>query len=210
MRPNPTVPPASFSTFPDSPTLDGKRQSPWKTDSGRPTSGTVPTERSDSFLRSGALGISTSTGIRWRALRGLSLERCTFDAAYVRRLKDGDAATQRHFIRYFSDLLSIKLRSRLRSSHLVEEARQETFLRVLTALHRQNLDQPERLGAFVNSVCNNVLFELYRAESRNPNLAEDAPEPADHRPSPESSMVTTQRKEMVERALEELPAKDRE
>lgn len=138
------------------------------------------------------------------------MERCTFDAAYVRRLKDGDATTQRHFIRYFSDLLSIKLRSRLRSSHLVEEARQETFLRVLTALNREHLDHPERLGAFVNTTCQNVLFELYRAESRNPNLAEDAPEPADHRPTPESSMVTVQRKEMVERALDELPAKDRE
>ena len=138
------------------------------------------------------------------------LERFSFDAEYVHRLKEGDPATQRHFTRYFSDLLSIKLRSRLRSPHLVEEARQETFLRVLTTLHRNGLDQPERLGAFVNSVCKNVLFELYRAESRTPNLPEDAPEPPDERPSPEAGVVTLERKQVVERALDELPAKDRE
>jgi RNA polymerase sigma-70 factor (ECF subfamily) len=138
------------------------------------------------------------------------LERYSFDTEYVNRLRDGDPVTQRHFIRYFSDLLSIKLRSRLRSPHLVEEARQETFLRVLTTLNRNGIDQPERLGSFVNSVCNNVLFELYRAESRTPNLAEDAPEPLDDRPDPESGLVSRQRKALVERALEELPAKDRE
>jgi RNA polymerase sigma-70 factor (ECF subfamily) len=123
---------------------------------------------------------------------------------------EGDPATQRHFIRYFSELLSIKLRSRLRSPHLVEEARQETFLRVLTILNRGGLDQPERLGSFVNSVCNNVLFELYRAETRTPNLADDAPEPLDSRPDPEVGAVTRERRELVAEALDELPAKDRE
>jgi len=138
------------------------------------------------------------------------LERYSFDAEYVARLKDGDPSTQRHFIRYFGDLLSIKLRSRVRSQHLVEEARQETFLRVLAALQRGALDRPERLGAFVNSVCNNVIFELFRAETRNPALAEDAPEPSDQRPSPEAGFAERQRRELVRQALEELPAKDRE
>lgn len=137
------------------------------------------------------------------------MEKYSFDTAYVCRLKDGDIATQRHFTRYFGELLSIKLRSRLRSPHLVEEARQETFLRVLTTLKVDGLDQPDRLGAFVNSVCNNVLFELYRAESRTPQISEDAPEPLDARPDPESGLVTRQRRALVERALEELQEKDR-
>lgn len=138
------------------------------------------------------------------------MEKYSFDPEYVSRLKDGDLTTQRHFTRYFGELLSIKLRSRLRSQHLVEEARQETFLRVLTTLKHNGLDQPDRLGAFVNSVCNNVLFELYRAESRTSNLAEDAPEPLDERPNPESGFVTRQRKVIVERAMKELHPKDRE
>ncbi len=138
------------------------------------------------------------------------MERFSFNNEYVELLKAGDAATQRHFIRYFNDLLSIKLRTRLRSPQLVEEARQETFLRVLTTLNRNGLDQPDRLGAFVNSVCNHVLFECYRSESRNPSLPEDAPEPLDERPDPETAFVTNQRKELVRRALEELPARDRQ
>src|SRR5216683_4619712 len=65
--------------------------------------------------------------------RGI-LERHAFDQSYVTRLTNGDAETERHFTRYFGDLLAIKLRARLRSSHLVEDARQETFLRVLNVL----------------------------------------------------------------------------
>jgi RNA polymerase sigma-70 factor, ECF subfamily len=139
-----------------------------------------------------------------------TLERYSFDVEYVRLLKGGDPATQQHFIRYFGDHLSIKLRGRLRSSHLVEEVRQETFLRVFTILKRDGLDHPERLGSFVNSVCNNVLFEMFRAESRNPNLPEDTPEPPDLRPGPDSSLETVQQKDLVQKILGELPVKDRE
>lgn len=138
------------------------------------------------------------------------MDRYTFDADYVSRLKAGDAATQHHFTRYFGELLTIKLRSRIRSPHLVEEARQETMLRVLTTLHRNGLDQPERLGAFVNSVCNNVVFEFYRAETRTASMPDDAPEPLDRSPNQEAGLVTRQRREIVESVLDELPAKDRE
>jgi RNA polymerase sigma-70 factor (ECF subfamily) len=82
-----------------------------------------------------------------------TLERHVFDQSYVTRLTDGDADTERHFTRYFGDLLVIKLRARLRSSHLVEDVRQETFLRVLNVLRNKGgLQHPERLGAFVNAV----------------------------------------------------------
>ena len=43
---------------------------------------------------------------------------------------------------------------------MIEDIRQETFLRVLVTLRRKHgLEHPERLGAFVNSVCNNVFLE---------------------------------------------------
>ena len=55
---------------------------------------------------------------------------------------------------------------------VLEDARQETFVRVLTTLkQRGGLDRPETLGAFVNSVCNNVLFRLL------PIAEEDRPGP---------------------------------
>src|ERR1051325_1165374 len=95
------------------------------------------------------------------------MEFAAFDEAYVRLLMGGDPETEIHFVSYFSTLIRLKLRSRIRSPQLVEEVRQETFLRVLTTLRKKGgLQHAERLGAFVNSVCNNVFMESIRAESR--------------------------------------------
>ena len=97
----------------------------------------------------------------------MRLERHNFDAEYIRRLVSGDPETEHHFTRYFGELLVLKLRSRLRSPAQVEDARQETFVRVLATLKQKGgLASAESLGAFVNGVCNNVLFEMYRANAR--------------------------------------------
>ena len=117
--------------------------------------------------RDGRQEVAAGAG-RTLRLRHLSLRpRFAFDADYVRRLIAEDPETERHFTAYFGDLLSLKLRSRLRSAAQVEDARQETFVRVLTALKKKGtLDSPESLGAFVNAVCNNVLLETYRSSGR--------------------------------------------
>lgn len=103
----------------------------------------------------------------------------SFDAGYIQGLCAGDLRTQEHFVGYFTELLHLKLRSRLQSPQAVEDVRQETFARVLAVLRKEGaLRQPERLGAFVNTVCNNVLFEHYRSSTRNQSLdEEDHPEP---------------------------------
>lgn len=96
-----------------------------------------------------------------------------FDAAYVENLCAGDPSTQEHFVAYFSELLRIKLRSRLQSSHAIDDVCQETFARVFAVLRKDGgLRQPERLGAFVNTVCNHVLLEQYRSSSRIDPLPE--------------------------------------
>src|SRR5438105_442936 len=59
------------------------------------------------------------------------MQRETFDANYVQRLIEGDPDTERHFFDYFSQLLWIKLRSRLRDRQLIEDVRQETLVRVV-------------------------------------------------------------------------------
>src|SRR5215469_15230838 len=90
-----------------------------------------------------------------------------FDADYVERLRSGDPQTEQHFVDYFNALIRLKLRRRLRSPSAVEDLRQEIIARVWVALKgRERLLRPERLGAFVNSVCNNTLFEHYRKTSR--------------------------------------------
>lgn len=138
--------------------------------------------------------------------------RFEFDAAYVDRLTRGDEATERHFTAYFGDLLTIKLRSRLRSPALVEDAKQETFLRVLTMLRRKGgMVSAGGLGAFVNTTCNNVLFETYRAESkRRQNVPEDETPLESPNASVESVMLDADEQARVRQAITELPDKDRE
>jgi len=98
------------------------------------------------------------------------MELFVFDDDYVRRLREGDRETANHFHAYFRDLLLLKLRKRLRSMEAIDEVRQEVFVRCLERLDR--LKEPSRLGAFVNSICENVLKEYYRAENRTEALDE--------------------------------------
>jgi RNA polymerase sigma-70 factor, ECF subfamily len=140
------------------------------------------------------------------------LPRFEFDTAYVARLTAGDVETERHFTDYFGDLLTIKLRSRLRSPTLVEDAKQETFLRVLTTLRRKGgLESAGSLGAFVNTVCNNILFETYRAETkRRQNVPDDETPLEAPAASVESVMLDADEHQRVRQAIAELPPKDRE
>ena len=139
------------------------------------------------------------------------MNRHAFDHEYVELLRQGDEETERHFTQYFGDLLLIKLRGRLRSPQLAEDARQETLLRVLTRLRRKGaLDYPERLGAFVNSVCDNVLSEFFRAESRFAPAPSNTPEAADTRGSAESEFITEERKTLMRAALGRMSEADRQ
>lgn len=134
-----------------------------------------------------------------------------FDAPYLERLCSGDFRTESHFVVYFSELIQLKLRTRVKSTHAVEDLRQETFARVFAALRREGrVKQPERLGAFVNSVCNNVLLEHYRSTSRE-NLIEDE-EGADV-PDPSLDVVSilshNEMEQRVRQVLDQLPERDR-
>ena len=135
----------------------------------------------------------------------------TFDEAYVERLRDGDFRTQEHFVAYFSELIQLKLRSRLHSPQAIEDVRQETFARVFAALRKEGrIRQPERLGAFVNSLCNNVLLEYYRASQRDTSLEDE--EDQDF-PAKDvdifGSVAAKQMGEKVRAILDELPERDR-
>lgn len=133
-----------------------------------------------------------------------------FNDDYVNRLIAQDPETEHHFIVYFSDLLLIKMRRTMRTRQAIEDCRQETFLRVFRALRRNELAKPERLGAFVNGVCNNVLAEFYRSASRLAPLPADALESASAGQNPETALQTEERKRHVHSVLKALPAKDQE
>jgi len=134
-----------------------------------------------------------------------------FDSAYVTRLRDGDAETERHFVSHFSHSIRLSLGSRLRSRKLIEDIRQETFLRVLNFLRSdRSLDQPERLGAYVHSVSINVMMESLRASTRHPPIPEAQDQATDRHAHSGSAAVTVQRKELVRTMLADVSEKDRQ
>lgn len=94
-----------------------------------------------------------------------------FDDDYVRRLRERDPDTQRHFVSYFTALLGIKLRGKL-THEALEDVRQEVFARVLNAIYRGDLRDGSRLGPYVNTVCNNIVFEGFRKDARTEPLDE--------------------------------------
>jgi len=134
------------------------------------------------------------------------VQRKSFDAEYVRRLIHSDSETERDFVAYFGELLALKLRSRLRAPELIQDVTQETFLRVLKTLRQSGIESPEALGSYVNSVCTNVLFEVYRAQARVTEAVEDRVSeelPAD------AALAGEQERTQVRSVLSELPEKDR-
>ena len=138
------------------------------------------------------------------------MELQSFDESYVDRLRAGDFRTQEHFVAYFSELIQLKLRSRLNSPQAIEDVRQETFTRVFVALRGGKIRQPERLGAFVNSMCNNVLLEHYRASSRDSSLEDE-----EQQDFPAVSvdvlgaLAAKQMADKIREILDEMPERDR-
>jgi len=139
------------------------------------------------------------------------VELYSFDEAYVRRLREGDPSTEMHFVAYFTQLLGIKLRARRLAPEIVEDLRQETFIRVLRALRSEGgLRQPDRLGAFVNSVCNNILQEHYRSASRMQPVEEAHLESPGKILNLESLIITEEARKQVRLILAGIPSRDRD
>jgi RNA polymerase sigma-70 factor, ECF subfamily len=141
------------------------------------------------------------------------LEFYVFDASYLAKLCSGDAQTEAHFVQYFSQLIRLKLRSRLNSKEAIEDVCQETFMRVLALLRGQGggLRQPDRLGPFVNSVCNHVLQEHYRSRKRLEATIDDEAESTvpGREPSALSLLETKDTERLVRQTLNALPERDR-
>ena len=134
-----------------------------------------------------------------------------FDSAYVERLRTGDRDTEDHFIAYFGELILLKLRSKLASRQAMEDVQQETFARCLQLLRSDGgIRNAQRLGPLVNSICNHVLSEHFRATRRTEPLED---QPADRftarEPDALTRMITEDTGRMVRLVLEKLPERDR-
>jgi RNA polymerase sigma-70 factor (ECF subfamily) len=137
------------------------------------------------------------------------VEFFTFDKAYVERLRAGDPSTEQHFVAYFEQLLRIKLRARRLTSDQVEDLQQDTFVRVIAKVRQDGgVRQPERFGAFVNSVCNNALQEFYRNKAKNQSREDEHMDVPDKVLDLEGMLVTKQFTEQVRRILDSMPKRD--
>ena len=139
------------------------------------------------------------------------MELYLFDGEYVQRLRNGDPATETHFIGYFKQLLRIKLRARYLATDVIDDIQQETFIRVFRALRSEGgIRQPERIGAYVNSVCNNVLQEHYRAQGRNLSTEDTDPDPPDKILNLEKLAIDEEVYEQVREAVRSLAPRERD
>ena len=157
-----------------------------------------------------------SSPVQWR---GSTVERerarlqfTAFDAIYLERLQRGDADTEQHFAAYFGELIKLKLRSRLSPREAVEDVQQETFVRVLALVRADEVRDPGRLGALVNSVCNNVLLEYYRARGRADSSLEEVPEHSfiSQETSGPGLIEVREAQQIVRKILSDLPERDRQ
>jgi len=140
---------------------------------------------------------------------GEVLELFAFDEAYVGRLREGDPSTEGHFVEYFSKLIQIKLRARFLAAEVVDDLRQETFARVIRSLRSEGgIRQADRLGPFVNSVCNNVLLEYYRSGLKNVPLDANHLELPDKVLNLESLAILQETQQAVQNLLLQLPDRD--
>ncbi len=159
----------------------------------------------------GPLRVGRGDGILHAQVPEASVDFFAFDKTYVDRLRNGDPATEHHFFVYFEKLLHIKLRARMISPDKVEDLKQETFIRVIAAVRKEGaVRQPERFGAFVNSICSNVLMEYYRTLGRNQQLDDTHREIPDKVLDLEGMMVSKQSSARVRKIISGLPARDRD
>jgi RNA polymerase sigma-70 factor, ECF subfamily len=133
-----------------------------------------------------------------------------FNETYLHELREQDLNTETHFVTYFSKILHNKLRRRLMCPEHIKDVQQETLLRAWAAVRAEGgIRQPERFGAFVSSVCNNILRESYRSRARTKPLGDLASDPADQSPAPDGMLLAEETKLQVRRVLAKLPPKDR-
>ncbi len=135
-----------------------------------------------------------------------------FSAEYLRRLKNRDPETAKHFYSYFSPLLRTKLRGRRLQESDVHDIVQETFARALNAVDRDEIHSPIAFGGYVSRICDFVLYDLwYKNRPREDRFYVDVdeidiPDPA---PGIENVLLRKERREQVAIILSDLRPKDR-
>ena len=141
---------------------------------------------------------------------GNHVDFCSFDSEYLERLLARDREIERHFHAYFSELILIKLRARQYSQYAIEDICHETCLRVFQAIRRGGIRDAQRIGAFVNSVCNHVMLDYGKAGASSGLPGGAGPDPAGERADGESARMARQEQAEVRSILAKMSDQNRQ
>lgn len=135
----------------------------------------------------------------------------SFDAAYLERLRSRHRDTEDHFGDYFTLVLRMKLNASHFSSTDADDIIQETLCRVLKTIRDGEIIYPERLGAYVYTVCRNVEKECWR-DNKKLWMRDDIDDFdfPDHRSRPDDALHQAETLTAVAEILSRMSGKDRE
>lgn len=88
------------------------------------------------------------------------------------RIASGDRSAESELVSQYGGGLMIMLRQRTGDHQLANDLYQETFIIVIKRLRRANLDEPEKLAAFLNATAKNVLIGDSRKVARRKTFAD--------------------------------------
>ena len=89
-----------------------------------------------------------------------------------KRIASGDRSAESELVSQYGRGLIIMLRQRTGDHQLANDLYQETFIIVIKRLRRANLDEPEKLGAFLHATAKNVLIGDTRKVARRKTFAD--------------------------------------
>lgn len=153
----------------------------------------------------------TLVSINARPAGRLHLDPYSFDAEYLRRLREGDPVITEHFIAYFTARLRVKVWKQRCGESDGDDIIQETFRRVLETVQKPDgIRSPERFGAFVSRVCDNCLMERHRRNLKTDQLDDDCLNIPALDPSLEQLLISGEEAEEVRRTLELMRPDERQ
>lgn len=130
------------------------------------------------------------------------VHRYPFDADYLRRLREGDPATEDHFVNYFTPRLAIKWWKRGFPKSTVDDIVQETIKRVLVKLRSgEEIQSPQSFGGYVFSTSNNHVYERGRDIAKLDQLDDTILDLASPEPNGEQKLVREEERRAVRRTL---------
>jgi RNA polymerase sigma-70 factor (ECF subfamily) len=136
-------------------------------------------------------------------------EKLVFDVEFLAGLREREPVTCTRFVFFFTPLIEAKLRHEFSNFAAIEDVRNDTFIRVITLVDRDQVRDPQHFGSFVLGVCSKVAQEHRRNAWRTEPLDCD---PVAHSRSGhalEGWLQDEELKKIVGRELSKLSEEDR-